>query len=715
MIAPDFLKAIADRHGITEAELEALSLAINNETDSTAGIAEELGISSDAVRKRLGEVYQKFGITGSGRGKLLSLQQMLKEQYAKHLSRRRIFIAWSGENGKHLAEGLKETIFKHPKLEPWLSSWDIASEKTRLIGDADFGVVCLTHGFSSWANFNIGVLLGRLRNVQILRLSEPLTGPLENIKQVNSTSKEDLKQLLIELLSGDVKEAEKWIESIYPAWEKFITQDAINSVEEEKHQEDKATFNKLISSVKQTLDGLKESDNIHKNRCFQQIIIESLRIISQEFRNVRTSHLIPASFYPRYLFLLQKNLNVCVKALAVVGQEEHFWQEEFGRKIGQSTQSKSLRVFVFTRPEDFERNFEVLMEHSMTYEVRSMSYDKLANEFPGFCKDFSIIEKMGNKVLAEYIGRGTVKDTRFSIDDSVFIHEKKLNEISGRAVLIPKLNELNGSQIIDKMNEIQALIFGHSLTCTPMKPIEMSDYIDVENYDNHEEKHAYFQAMMTRMISIFNNHRIKNTKRCRLLELGAGTGIFTKRLASLPNVHIIAVELDWVCIKKLQHNLSKSKYRFLEVVNEDSCTYSHSNRFDYVLSSFADHHIKVKDKSLYFKNIRRNLEPDGLFVVGDEFLPPHDAENREDRHQALEKYHRHIIQIAENEGEMILADLELDALRSGLEEIGDFKVSCEHYESLLSEAGFQFEKEKIGPKDRDDVGGVYVYTAWPTS
>lgn len=47
-----------------------------------------------------------------------------------------------------------------------------------------------------------------------------------------------------------------------------------------------------------------------------------------------------------------------------------------------------------------------------------------------------------------------------------------------------------------------------------------------------------------------------------------------------------------------------------------------------------------------------------------------------------------------------------------LEEIGDFKISCKEYEQHLTSAGFHFLVDKIGPLDRDDIGGVYVYKAW---
>ncbi len=69
------LKTLVAQRGISDIELEVLSLAM--EGYSIAAIAQQLEIREDAVRKRLGEIYRKFGITGSGPGKLPRLQHLL--------------------------------------------------------------------------------------------------------------------------------------------------------------------------------------------------------------------------------------------------------------------------------------------------------------------------------------------------------------------------------------------------------------------------------------------------------------------------------------------------------------------------------------------------------------------------------------------------------------------------------------------------------------
>ncbi|HBE19254.1 MAG TPA: LuxR family transcriptional regulator [Cyanobacteria bacterium UBA11149] len=74
-ISQESLKALANRRGVSEVEFETVWLALEGE--STDAVAKRLGVSAIAVRKRLGEVYRKFEIGGSGPGKLAELKRIL--------------------------------------------------------------------------------------------------------------------------------------------------------------------------------------------------------------------------------------------------------------------------------------------------------------------------------------------------------------------------------------------------------------------------------------------------------------------------------------------------------------------------------------------------------------------------------------------------------------------------------------------------------------
>jgi hypothetical protein len=176
----------------------------------------------------------------------------------------------------------------------------------------------------------------------------------------------------------------------------------------------------------------------------------------------------------------------------------------------------------------------------------------------------------------------------------------------------------------------------------------------------------------------------------------------------IDRAEIVAVEIDWVCYHTLQKTVGNANRVRLE--NRDSREYNPPGQFHAIATSFADHHIHPKDKKRYFDNVKNNLLGGSVFVVGDEFLREHDEGNEEERRKALNAWHGHIIEIAERNGEHELARLEREALRSGLEGKGDFKVSCSRYESELEESGLKvIHKEKIGPLDREDIGGIFVY------
>lgn len=84
MIPQKFLRNLATNFGISDNEFEALSRAIEGE--SMDAIAQELGVSKDALQKRLGEVYKKFQIIGRGPGKLAKLQQILISEYQQQMA-----------------------------------------------------------------------------------------------------------------------------------------------------------------------------------------------------------------------------------------------------------------------------------------------------------------------------------------------------------------------------------------------------------------------------------------------------------------------------------------------------------------------------------------------------------------------------------------------------------------------------------------------------
>ncbi|MFP4134995.1 MAG: NACHT domain-containing protein [Halothece sp.] len=86
VIPPEFLKKFTKRLGVSDGELEVLLDSLEGE--DLSAIAQRLGIQRNALQKRLGEVYKKFNIDGTGPGKFAKLQKILLEEYEKYINNR---------------------------------------------------------------------------------------------------------------------------------------------------------------------------------------------------------------------------------------------------------------------------------------------------------------------------------------------------------------------------------------------------------------------------------------------------------------------------------------------------------------------------------------------------------------------------------------------------------------------------------------------------
>ncbi|MBF0465643.1 MAG: class I SAM-dependent methyltransferase [Nitrospirae bacterium] len=233
---------------------------------------------------------------------------------------------------------------------------------------------------------------------------------------------------------------------------------------------------------------------------------------------------------------------------------------------------------------------------------------------------------------------------------------------------------------------------------------EMSRYIDLEIYHRVEKTHPFYIEMAQEIITQISNY-CKDDKKYEILELGAGTGLLTMELLGLPFCNVHALELDSDCCYALRRHITHEN---CIIVNGDAVNYCKSRHFDVVVSSFAHDHICYDKAADFAKNIRNNLLKGGIYVMGGEILPYY--ETSAERREALYKYHGYIINKALRDGFFEVAQIEINALKSGLEMIGDFKRHEAMFEKEMTDAGFTLlMKRKIGPLETHDVGGVFVY------
>ncbi len=238
--------------------------------------------------------------------------------------------------------------------------------------------------------------------------------------------------------------------------------------------------------------------------------------------------------------------------------------------------------------------------------------------------------------------------------------------------------------------------------------IEMSRYIDLPTYHKIERGHPFYVEMLTELhyqIKEYHKENGGGKRRFKTLEIGAGTGLCSQELVKHQFLDLDCLEFDNECCNILEAHPESSDFN---VINGDAITYCKPHEYDLLVSTFAHDHIHYDKRFAFARNLFHNMKKGGRYVIGMEVLPYFSTED--DRKKALFKYHNHIIDLALEDDRIQLSELENNALKSGLDMVGDFKRHEVMFEEEMDSAGFKLvEKKKIGPLNRDDVGGIFVY------
>ncbi|MBF0298309.1 MAG: class I SAM-dependent methyltransferase [Oligoflexia bacterium] len=235
--------------------------------------------------------------------------------------------------------------------------------------------------------------------------------------------------------------------------------------------------------------------------------------------------------------------------------------------------------------------------------------------------------------------------------------------------------------------------------------IEMSRYIDLPTYHKIERGHPFYEEMLTEIHKQIKEFHSIIGENLNTLELGSGTGICSNELINHAFLNLDCLEIDENCCNILRNHPEAKKF---SVIRGDAIYYCIPNKYDLIISTFAHDHIHFDNRFDFSKNIHSNLKKGGRYIVGCEIL--HYFSNENERKKSLFRYHNHIIDLALKEDRVQLCELENNALKSGLNLVGDFKRHEAMFEEEMSSSGMKlFKKMKIGPFEPDDVGGVFVY------
>ncbi|MCW8217338.1 MULTISPECIES: TIR domain-containing protein [Streptomyces] len=128
----------------------------------------------------------------------------------------KVFLSWSGERSRKVAEALKDWIPDViQEIDPWVSSQDIAKggkgieEITHELAATDFGIICVTpeNEASRWINFEAGSLAKQFKIAHVapflinMKIAD-LTGPLSKFQATVGESRNDVRKLI-----GDMNKA----------------------------------------------------------------------------------------------------------------------------------------------------------------------------------------------------------------------------------------------------------------------------------------------------------------------------------------------------------------------------------------------------------------------------------------------------------------------------------------------------------------------------
>jgi SAM-dependent methyltransferase len=284
-----------------------------------------------------------------------------------------------------------------------------------------------------------------------------------------------------------------------------------------------------------------------------------------------------------------------------------------------------------------------------------------------------------------------------------------------------------------------------------------------------EGSDALIEHLVTEEIERHITDIENSNKKIEAVELGCGPARLLQRIAMVKNLRVTGIDHDPVFIKD-GGKILREKSVHADMLVADMATYTHLRLVDVFYSQGVHHHIeKGAQTTAYLMNVRRQMNPGGVFIVSDEFLPEYKTSDERKIRTVI--WHSHIIahaladgyaRLAEEEAKTVLDDLneneDKDALKS-IEQIetvlgaatkindfaergllieaeyfsqelldslskmrttkktgnpsvdlsrGDFKISASVFQKEVEAAGFRIEQSfGIGPVD--SIGGFRIF------
>lgn len=221
----------------------------------------------------------------------------------------KVFISWSGELSKQVAQTLKKWLpVLINSVKPYYSTEDIAkgsrwfSEISSELSDTKIGIICLTNENlnSSWIMFEAGALSVNVEKSKVCPICfniDPINikGPLTNF-QAAKFSKDDFKRLILTInkelgeSSIDISIVEKAFEALWAQIETEITNIlksypvTLKLEEDRNERSEKDLLLELLERTRELpfiqLDA--QAHEKHTNQAFENLLLTKIEAIQKE-------------------------------------------------------------------------------------------------------------------------------------------------------------------------------------------------------------------------------------------------------------------------------------------------------------------------------------------------------------------------------------------------------------------------------------------------
>ncbi len=124
----------------------------------------------------------------------------------------------------------------------------------------------------------------------------------------------------------------------------------------------------------------------------------------------------------------------------------------------------------------------------------------------------------------------------------------------------------------------------------------------------------------------------------QILNIGCGSGLEMPHLfKNVPNSHIHCIDLSEKMLDKMEERFSDTSYKISTSVESYLDFQYPQNKYDYIIASATLHHLLNHEKSPLFSKILESLKSEGVFILGDYFVSPKEAETQLELYKELQQ------------------------------------------------------------------------------